>query len=109
METEDNFEWFMGEDMPHLEFMDENGLEPKDFSESLRGKLTAFDAEFNIALSDGIYTEGEYESLYAKSAELEHLIRKEWESKKESSSTGAVVAVLIGLGAIIGLGKIFKS
>lgn len=109
METEDNFEWFMGEDMPHLEFMEENELEPKDFSESLREKLTTFDTEFKLALSDGIFTEEEYESLYAKSTELEHLIRKELESKKETSQTGAVVAVLIGLGAIIGLGKIFRS
>ncbi|TSJ41278.1 hypothetical protein [Fluviicola chungangensis] len=109
MESEKSSQWYIADDMPHKEFMEENGLDPKDFSDSLREKLSLFDVEFATALNDGIVTEEEYTSLHSFSSELERLIRKEWEAKKESSQTGAVVAVLIGLGAIIGLGKIFKS
>lgn len=109
METENNFEFLMGDDMPHREFMEDNGLYPKDFSESLRQKLTLFDVEFAKALSDGNITDDEYSSLHAFSSELERLIRREWQSGKEKSQTGAVVAILIGIGAVVGLGKIFRS
>ena len=95
--------------MPHKEFMEDNGLVPTDFSDSLREKLSLFDIEFSRVLNDGIVTEEEYTSLHSFSTEIEKLIRKEWDSKKESSQTGAVVAVLIGIGAIVGLGKIFRS
>ncbi|MNE25033.1 hypothetical protein D3C80_1183490 [compost metagenome] len=102
-------EWFIADDMPHKEFMEENDLVPNDFSDSLKQKLTEFDIEFAQMLEDGIVTKEEYYSLHAMSVELEKLIRKEWDSKKESSQTGAVVAILIGIGAIVGLGKIFRS
>ena len=109
MENENMSQWLMGDDMPHKEFMEDNGLVPTDFSESLRTKLTAFDAEFATVLNDGIVTEDEYTSLYVFSSELEKLIRHEWETKKGSSQTGAVVAVVIAIGAILGLGKIMNS
>ena len=109
METDNTSPWLMGDDMPHKEFMEDNGLVPTDFSESLREKLSLFDVEFAKALEDGIFEEKEYNSLYAFSAELEKLIRHEWNSKKESSGTGAVVAIILGIGAIVGLGKIFRS
>lgn len=109
METENSSQWLMGDDMPHKEFMEENGLVPTNFSESLREKLSLFDLEFAKALSDGIVTDEEYSTLYSHSAELERLIRKEWVSGNEKSQTGAVVAFLVGIGAIIGLGKIFRS
>ncbi|ASS48425.1 MAG: hypothetical protein A3D31_08320 [Candidatus Fluviicola riflensis] len=106
METENTSQWLMGDDMPHREFMEDNGLVPTDFSESLREKLSLFDVEFAKALNDGIVTDDEYTSLHSFSTELESLIRKEWDSKKNSSQTGAVVAILIAIGAIIGLGKL---
>ena len=109
MEAENTSQLLMGDDMPHKEFMEDNGLVPTDFSDSLREKLSLFDIEFSRVLNDGVVTEEEYTSLYSFSTELEKLIRKEWDSKKESSQTGAVVAVLIGIGAIVGLGKIFRS
>lgn len=109
MESTNTSQWLMGDDMPHKEFMEENGLVPTDFSESLKIKLTAFDVEFATALNDGIMTDEEYSSLHSFSSELERLIRKEWEAKKGSSQTGAVVAVLIAIGAIIGLGKLSQS
>ena len=109
METTNMSPWLMGDDMPHKEFMEDNGLVPADFSESLRIKLTAFDVEFAKALEDGIFDEKEYNSLYAFSAELEKLISHEWDLKKGSSGTGAVVGVILAIGAIIGLGKIFRS
>ena len=109
MEAENTSQWLMGDDMPHKEFMEDNGLVPADFSESLREKLSLFDVEFAKALSDGIVTDDEYSSLYLQSTELEKLIRMEWSSGKEKSQTGAVVAILIGIGAIVGLGKIFRS
>lgn len=109
MEAENTSQWIMGDDMPHKEFMEENGLVPTDFSVSLREKLSLFDVEFAKALNDGILTDEEYSSLYSFSLELEALIRKEWGSNKEKSQTGAVVAILIGIGAIVGLGKIFRS
>lgn len=109
MEAENTSQLLMGDDMPHKEFMEDNGLVPTDFSDSLREKLSLFDIEFSRVLNDGIVTEEEYTSLHSFSTELEKLIRKEWDSKKESSQTGAVVAVLIGIGAIVGLGKIFRS
>ena len=109
MEAENTSQLLMGDDMPHKEFMEDNGLVPTDFSDSLREKLSLFDIEFSRVLDDGIVTEEEYTSLHSFSTELEKLIRKEWDSKKESSQTGAVVAVLIGIGAIVGLGKIFRS
>jgi hypothetical protein len=109
MESTNTSQLLMGDDMPHKEFMEENGLVPTDFSDSLRQKLSLFDVEFAKALNDGIVTEEEYTSLHSFSTELESLIRKELDSKKESSQTGAVVAILIGIGAIVGLGKIFKS
>lgn len=95
--------------MPHKEFMEDNGLVPADFSESLREKLSLFDVEFGRALDDGIVTDEEYASLHAFSTELENLIRKEWGSAKEKSQTGAVVAILVAIGAIIGLGKLSQS
>ena len=106
MEAENTSQWLMGDDMPHKEFMEDNGLVPADFSESLREKLSLFDVEFAKALSDGIVTDDEYSSLYLQSTEL---IRMELISGKEKSQTGAVVAILIGIGAIVGLGKIFRS
>lgn len=109
MEAENTSQLLMGDDMPHKEFMEDNGLVPTDFSDSLREKLSLFDVEFSRALNDGIVTDDEYSSLHSFSTELEALIRKELNSKKESSQTGAVVAILIGIGAIVGLGKIFKS
>jgi hypothetical protein len=109
MESENMSQWLMGDDMPHREFMEDNGLVPTDFSDSLREKLSLFDVEFARALNDGIVTNDEYSSLHSFSTELERLLRKELDSKKESSQTGAVVAVLAAIGAIIGLGKIFKS
>ena len=109
MEAENTSQLLMGDDMPHKEFMEDNGLVPTDFSDSLREKLSLFDIEFSRVLNDGIVTEEEYTSLHSFSTELEKLIRKEWDSKKESSQTGAVVAVLNGIGAIVGLGKIYRS
>ncbi len=109
MEAEHTSQWLMGDDMPHKEFMEDNGLVPADFSDSLREKLSLFDVEFSKALNDGIMTDDEYGSLHSFSAELERLIRKEWESRKGASQTGAVVAVLIAIGAIIGLGKLSQS
>lgn len=109
MESENMSEWFIADDMPHKEFMEENDLLPSDFSDSLKQKLTQFDMELAKMLEDGILTKEEYYSLHAMSVELEKLIRKELDDKKESSQTGAVVAILIGIGAIVGLGKIFRS
>ena len=109
METENTSQWLMGDDMPHKEFMDENGLVASDFSESLRQKLALFDIEFAKALSDGNITEEEYASLHSFSSELERLIRKEWRSGKDKAQLGAVVAILFGIAALVGLGKIVKS
>lgn len=109
MEAENSSQWLMGEDMPHRECMEDNGLVPTDFSESLRQKLALFDAEFATALNDGIMTDEEYTSLHSFSTELERLIQQEWKAGKEKSQTGAVVAILIGIGAIVGLGKLFRS
>lgn len=95
--------------MPHKEFLEENGLVPNDLSDSLRQKLSLFDVEFAKALNDGIMTDEEYSSLHSFSIELENLIRKEWGSSREKSQTGAVVAVLFAIGAVVGLGKIFRS
>lgn len=108
MEAENMSLWLMGEDMSHKDFMVEHELTPSNFSESLREKLALFDAEFTKALSDRSISEEEYSSLHAFSTELEVLIRKELNTSKGNAETGAIVALLIGIGAIVGLGKIFK-
>ena len=57
MEAENTSQVLMGDDMPHKEFMEDNGLVPTDFSDSLREKLSLFDIEFSRVLNDGIVTE----------------------------------------------------
>src|SRR5688572_12667346 len=109
MESTEDIQFFMGEDMPHLVFMDENDLTPDKFSESLRRKLHLFDVEFAKAISDGIVDEQEYYSLHAFSRELESLMRKELNPGKVDAETGALVTIFAALGATIGLGKIFRS
>lgn len=109
MKAENTSQWLMGDDMPHKEFMEENGLVPTDFSESLREKLSLFDVEFAKALNDGIVTEEEYTSLHSFSTEIKVLLSNEWSSTKNTSQTGVVVTALIAIGAILGLGKIFRS
>lgn len=109
MESTQESHFFMGEDMPHLVFMDEQDLTADKFSESLRHKLHLFDAEFVKAMTDGIVDEQEYYSLHTFSTELKSLMIKEMQPRKIDPETGALITIFSALGAAIGLGKIFRS
>lgn len=109
MEPTPDSQFFMGEDMPHLVFMDENDLTADRFSESLRHKLHLFDTEFSKAMTDGIVDEQEYYSLHSFSLELKSLLIKELQPRKIDPETGALITIFSALGAAIGLGKIFRS
>lgn len=106
-------EWNLGEDLPHLEYMDDNGLTPEDFSNSMRVKLDIFDMELEEALR-GIKSDDEYDHLHEYSQQLRTLMEKEIAEKAERSKKLdgqdiALIAIFSGIAASIGLGKLFRS
>ncbi len=109
MESTQNNEYFFGEDMPHLVFMDEHDLTAERFSESLQQKLELFDDAFEKAMTDGIVDKQEYYSLHTFSTELKVLMLNELNSRKIDAETGALITIFTALGATIGLGKLFRS